>query len=65
MMFRTHHSSFWSFWSRRGIDSIEKRGVTKVPAEYYDALLAALDDPPQPNKALIAATQKRRRFKQS
>ncbi len=36
---------------------------TLVPAEYYEALLAALDEPPQPNEALISAARQRRRFK--
>jgi uncharacterized protein (DUF1778 family) len=36
---------------------------TLVPAEYYEALLAALDEPLQPNEALISAARQRRRFK--
>lgn len=31
MMFRTHHSSFWSFWSHRGIQSIEAGGTVVNP----------------------------------
>jgi hypothetical protein len=34
-----------------------------VPAEYFEALLVALDEPDQPNEALISAVQDRRRFK--
>jgi uncharacterized protein (DUF1778 family) len=36
---------------------------TLVPADYFDALLAALDEAPQPNEALISAARRRRRFK--
>jgi uncharacterized protein (DUF1778 family) len=36
---------------------------TLVPAEYFDALLEALDQPPQPNEALSKAVGQRRRFK--
>jgi len=38
---------------------------TLVPADYYDSLIAALDEPPQRNEALTQAAQQRRRFKQS
>jgi uncharacterized protein (DUF1778 family) len=38
---------------------------TLVPAEYFDALIAALDAPMERNEALTAAARKRHRFKQA
>jgi uncharacterized protein (DUF1778 family) len=37
---------------------------TLVPADYFDALVAALDSPTQPNDALRAAAQRPRLVKQ-
>ncbi len=37
---------------------------TWVPAEYFDRLLAALDEPPEPIPVLARAARRRRRFTQ-
>lgn len=37
---------------------------TVVPTEYFDNLLAALDEPPQPMPALQRAARRRRQFEQ-
>jgi len=34
--------------------------VTSVPADFFDSLLAALDEPAQPNASLIKAARRRR-----
>jgi uncharacterized protein (DUF1778 family) len=36
---------------------------TVVPVAYFDALVAALDEPPEANEALRAVSQKRHEFK--
>ena len=38
---------------------------TLVPADYFDQLLAALDEPVEPNEALRQAARRPRRFTQS
>jgi uncharacterized protein (DUF1778 family) len=38
---------------------------TVVPADYFDALLSALDGPAQPNEALRAAARRPRRVKRA
>jgi uncharacterized protein (DUF1778 family) len=34
--------------------------VTSVPTDFFDSLLAALDEPAQPNAALVRAARRRR-----
>lgn len=37
---------------------IRHEEVTVIPPDFYDAVIASLDDPPQRNKALTAAAQR-------
>jgi uncharacterized protein (DUF1778 family) len=43
----------------RAEEVIREQGATAVPADFFNALLDALDQPPQPNAALRRASQRR------
>jgi uncharacterized protein (DUF1778 family) len=45
----------------RAEEVIREQGATAVPADFFDALLEALDRPPQPNAALRRAAQRLRK----
>lgn len=38
----------------------EHQVTTRVPAEFFDAMMAALDEPPQPSEALVRAARRAR-----
>lgn len=48
----------------RANDVIATWTTTTVPAEFFDALLDALDSDPEPSKALVRAAEARRRRKE-
>jgi uncharacterized protein (DUF1778 family) len=45
----------------RAEEVIREQGATAVPADFFNALLDALDQPPDPNPALTRASQQRRK----
>lgn len=45
----------------RADEVIATQTSTVVPADYFEALLAALDDPPQPSPRLTTAAKRTRR----
>jgi uncharacterized protein (DUF1778 family) len=48
---------------QRADEVIAERSATVVPADYFDQLLAALDEPPEKAPRLAAAAKKTRRHR--
>jgi uncharacterized protein (DUF1778 family) len=46
---------------QRADELIAEHSATTVPSDYFDRLLAALDEPPEPSPRLAAAAKRARR----